>query len=81
MSMPSEPVPGASGDDPVRRFAEIDTHGAERCGRGAEQVDAAVGQAEFAVGDGRGAGECAELDAIGQDGVHGAGEPRGALDA
>ena len=80
-SMPLQPVPGPSGNDPVRRFAEIDTHGAERCARGAEQVDAAVGQAEFAVGDGRGAGERAELDAIRQDGMHGAGEPRGALDA
>src|SRR3984893_18381590 len=77
----SQPMPGPSGNDPVRRFAEIDTHGAERCGRAAEQVDAAVGQAEFAVGDGRGAGEGAELDAIRQDGMHGAGEPRGALDA
>ena len=74
-------MPSPSGNDPVRRFAEIDTHGAERRARGAEQVDAAVGQAEFAVGDGRGAGECAELDAIRQDDMHGAGEPLGALDA
>ena len=79
--MPRSPCAAPSGDDSVRRFAEIDTHGIERCARGAEQVDASVGQAEFAVGDGRGAGERAELDAIRQDGVHGAGEPRGALDA
>ena len=71
----SQPVPGPSGNDPVRRFAEIDAHGIERCARGAEQVDASVGQAEFAVGDGRGAGERAELDAIRQDSMHGAGEP------
>src|SRR5580704_3718910 len=56
----SQALPGPSGNDPVCRFAEIDTHGAERRARGAEKVDAAVGQAEFAVGDGRGAGERAE---------------------
>lgn len=74
-------VLGAPGDHPMFGVAQVDSGSSvRRCGS-TKQVDASVWQEQFAIGQGGGAGERAELDAVGQDGVNGAAQQRPSLDS